>query len=200
MIYTSGKSILQFLTTHYEFVQAVFNEGKPDFVLESDTFHTLITEYNTRSETKLSIQRLIELKFAIQRPTGEYKINPHYTDFLQFIFRNFVLDLPQTLQSRYQTVFDLFTHLQAEPHKDQVVLFIREIVKEVDNFLMDIESETIKLLEDTESLKVNAENNADFSIRIQKADFWIDKYIIPLNAVLNSEHPNSIVNTIIQVQ
>jgi hypothetical protein len=181
-------------------VQAVFNEGKPDFVLESDTFHTLITEYNTRSETKLSIQRLIELKFAIQRPTGEYKINSHYTDFLQFIFRNFVLDLPQTLQSRYQTVFDLFTHLQAEPHKDQVVLFIREIVKEVDNFLMDIESETIKLLEDTESLKVNAENNADFSIRIQKADFWIDKYIIPLNAVLNSEHPNSIVNTIIQVQ
>jgi hypothetical protein len=200
MIYVSGKSILQFLTTHYEFVQSIFNEGKPDFALESDTFHNLINEYNTSSESKLSIQRLIELKFVIQRPTGEYKVNPYYTDFLQFIFKNFILDLPETLQNRYQTVFNLFTHLQAEPHKEQVGLLIQEIVKEIDNFLMDIESETIKLLEDTESLKVNAENNADFSIRIQKASFWIDKYIIPLNAVLDSTHPNSIVNTIIQIQ
>ncbi|MGF7232364.1 hypothetical protein [Arachidicoccus sp.] len=47
---------------------------------------------------------------------------------------------------------------------------------------------------------MNADNHADFTLRIQKANYWIDEYIIPLNSILNIDHPQSVVNAIIQVQ
>ncbi|MBW6536588.1 MAG: hypothetical protein K0B11_16380 [Mariniphaga sp.] len=197
----SGKDILRFLLNHYDFVQKAFDISKPDFIIDSDKFHQLISEYNTSSESKVSISKITtDLKFCRQLPTGEYKLNGTYTTFLEFIFDDFILDLPETLKNRHQAVFIHFTSLQTETDETKLILFIREIVKVIEDFLNDIQGQTYRLLRDTESLKVNAENHSDFSIRIQKANYWIDEYIIPLNTILNKEHPNSIVNAIIQVQ
>jgi hypothetical protein len=197
----SGKDILRFLLNHYDFVQKAFDISKPDFIIDSDKFLQLISEYNTSSESKVSISKITtDLKFCRQLPTGEYKLNGTYTTFLEFIFDDFILDLPETLKNRHQAVFIHFTSLQSETDETKLILFIREIVKVIEDFLNDIQGQTYRLFRDTESLKVNAENHSDFSIRIQKANYWIDEYIIPLNTILNKEHPNSIVNAIIQVQ
>lgn len=197
----SGKDILNFLLRHYEFVQMAFNSSKPDFIIDSDKFQHLITEYNTSSESKISLSRITtDLKFCRQLSTGEYKLNGNYTTFLEFIFDDFVLDLPETLKNRYQAIFNHFTNLQVEPNEMKIILLVQEIIKEVENFLNDIGRQTVRLLRDTESLKVNAENHSDFTLRIQKANYWIDEYIIPLNAILDKDHPNSVVNAIIQVQ
>jgi len=91
MIKLSGKHILSFLQTHYEFVQLVFDECKPDFIIESDKFNKLIEEYNISAERKTSITKLIDFKFCRQTPTGEYKISGNYTEFLQFIFDDFYI-------------------------------------------------------------------------------------------------------------
>ena len=115
-------------------------------------------------------------------------------------FDDFVLDLPETLKNRYQAVFNHFTSLQTEKDETKAILFIREITKVIEDFLNDIQGQTYRLLRDTESLKVNAENNSDLSVRIQKANYWIDEYIIPLNAILNIDNPSSVINAIIQVQ
>jgi hypothetical protein len=195
----SGKDILNFLLRHYEFVQLAFNSSKPDFIIDSDKFQHLINEYNTSSETKISISRITtDLKFCRQLSTGEYKLNGNYTTFLEFIFDDFILDLPETLKNRYQAIFNHFTNLQIESNDQKVILLVQEITKEVENFLNDIGRQTVRLLRDTESLKVNAENHSDFTLRIQKANYWIDEYIIPLNAILDKDHPNSVVNAIIQ--
>jgi hypothetical protein len=197
----SGKDILNFLLRHYEFVQMAFNSSKPDFIIDSDKFQHLINEYNSSSESKISISRITtDLKFCRQLSTGEYKLNGNYTTFLEFIFDDFVLDLPDTLKNRYQAIFNHFTNLQVESSEIKIILLVQEIIKEVENFLNDIGRQTVRLLRDTESLKVNAENHSDFTLRIQKATYWIDEYIIPLNAILNKDHPNSVVNAIIQVQ
>jgi hypothetical protein len=197
----SGKDILRFLLTHYEFVQMAFSSAKPDFIIDSDKFNNLIKEYNTGSEFKIAISKITaDLKFCRQLPTGEYKLNGNYTSFLEFIFDDFILDLPETLKNRYQAIFTHFTSLQTEANEPKIILFIQEIIKVVEKFLNDIEGQTFRLLRDTESLKVNAENHSDFTIRIQKANYWIDEYIIPLNAILNKDHPNSVVNAIIQIQ
>ena len=90
--------------------------------------------------------------------------------------------------------------MQIETNETKIILFIQEIIKVVEKFLNDIEGQTFRLLRDTESLKVNAENHSDFTIRIEKANYWIDEYIIPLNSILDKDHPNSVVNAIIQVQ
>jgi hypothetical protein len=197
----SGKDILRFLLNHYDFVQKTFNISKPDFIIDSDKFHQLISEYNTSSESKVSISKIsTDLKFCRQLPTGEYKLNGIYTTFLEFIFDDFVLDLPETLKNRYQAVFNYFTSLQIEKDETKAILFIREIIKVIEDFLNDIQGQTYRLLRDTESLKVNASNHSDLSIRIQKANYWIDEYIIPLNLILNFDNPNSVINAIIQVQ
>lgn len=196
----SGKDILRFLVQHYDFVQAAFLAGKPDFVVEQERFQTLVNEYNTSSENKIAISKLFDLKFCRQLTSGEYKINGDYTTFLEFIFEDFVLDLPETLKNRYQAIIQNFRNLQTETDENKISLYIQDIVNEVESFLNDIQRQTYRLLRDTESLKVNAENNADLTIRIQKATYWIDEYIIPLNAVLNKEHPDSIIATIINIQ
>lgn len=197
----SGKDIVRFLYTHYDFVQTAFDVSKPDFIIDSDKFLHLINEYNISRENKIYISKITtDLKFCRQLPTGEYKLNGTYTAFLEFLFNDFILDLPETLRNRYQAIFNHFTSLQTEKDETKVFLFIREIVKVIEDFLNDIQAQTYRLLRDTESLKVNADNHSDFSIRIQKANYWIDEYIIPLNAILNIDNPTSIVNAIIQVQ
>jgi hypothetical protein len=197
----SGKDILRFLLTHFEFAQLAFSSSKPDFIIDSDKFHNLINEYNTSSESKISISKITtDLKFCRQLSTGEYKLNGNYTTFLEFIFEDFILDLPETLKNRYQAIFSHFTNLQTEPNENKIIILIQEIIKVVEKFLNDIEGQTFRLLRDTESLKVNAENHSDLTIRIQKANYWIDEYIIPLNSILDKDHPNSVVNAIIQIQ
>ena len=104
------------------------------------------------------------------------------------------MNLPDTLKNRYQSIFNHFTNLQIETNEKKIISLIQEIIIVVEDFLNVIEGQTFRLLRDTESLKVNAENNSDFTIRIQKANYWIDEYIIPLNAILDKDHPSSAIN------
>jgi hypothetical protein len=172
----SGKDILNFLLRHYEFVQMAFNSSKPDFIIDSDKFQHLINEHNASTDIKISISKILDLKFCRQLSTGEYKLNGEYTNFLEFIFDDFILDLPDTLKNRYQAIFNHFTNLKIELSEMKIILLVQEIIKEVENFLNDIGRQTTRLLRDTESLKVNAENHSDFTLRIQKANYWIDEY------------------------
>jgi hypothetical protein len=119
---------------------------------------------------------------------------------LEFIFDDFVLDLPETLKNRYNTIFNLYSNLQTTTDENKIIMFIRQIITEIESFLNDIQHQTYRLLRDTESLKVNADNLTDLTQRIQKANFWIDEYINPLNAVLNKEHPDAIIATITNIQ
>lgn len=200
MIRISGLDILKFLTNHYPFVQAVFNESKPEFIIDSDRFHNLITEYNITSESKITLSKLVDLKFCRHLPTGEFKLTGNYTLFLEFIFEDFVLNLPETLKNRYLSIFNYFTQLQSEISEEKIITLIQEIVKVIETFLNDIAAQTNRLLKDTEALKVNKDNLSDLTMRIQKANYWIDEYIIPLNSILDKDHPNSIVNAITQIQ
>lgn len=200
MIKLSGKHILKFLQVHYEFVQLVFNKCKPDFIISSVDFNKLIDEYNISSERKLSITKLIDLKFCRQTPTSEYKISGNYTEFLQFIFDDFTLDLPETMKNRYQAIFGYYSSLQTTTNPDKIIALIQEIAKVIEVFLNDIDRQTSRLLRDTESLKVNTENYSDFSIRIEKATFWIDEYITPINDIFKREHQESFIYVISQIQ
>jgi hypothetical protein len=196
----SGKDILRFLSNHYEFVHSAFDIGKPDFVIEQERFDTLVNEYNVNGKTKISHSDLFDLKFCRKLPTGEYKISGVYTAFLEFIFDDFVLDLPETIKNRYLTITSNFTNLKTTTDEQKIILYITEIIKETEDFLNDIQRQTYRLLRDTESLKNNADTYTDLTIRLQKANYWIDEYILPLNAVVNREHPDSLYSEISNIQ
>ncbi len=200
MIKLSGKHILRFLQTHYDFVQEVFNKSKPDFIIEDGSLEHLIEEHNVSNEPKLSITKLIDVKFCRQLPIKDYKINRSYADFLQFLFDDFTLDLPETLKSRYQTIFNLFTELKTETDVNKTIILIQNIISVIDVFLNDIHRQTQRLLSDTESLKVNANEYSDLTKRLEKAIFWIDEYIEPLNKILEKGHPESFYAAIVNIQ
>ena len=73
MIKLSGKYILKFLQNHYEFVQDAFNYSKPDFIIDIDILEKLIEEYNISNEPKISLSKLIDVKFCRQLPTKDLK-------------------------------------------------------------------------------------------------------------------------------
>ena len=200
MIRLSGKYILKFLQNHYDFVQDAFNHSKPDFIMDRHVLEKLIEEYNISNEPKISVTKLIDVKFCRQLPAKDYKLNIHYTDFLQFIFDDFTLDLPQTLKERYKTIFELFTELKTEPKTNKTIVLIQSIIKVIDVFLNDIYRQTQRLLSDTESLKINADEYSDLSKRLEKAVFWIDEYIEPLNKILEKEHPESFYYALVEIQ
>ncbi len=200
MIKLSGKYILKFLQNHYEFVQDVFNYSKPDFVIDIDILEKLIEEYNISNEPKISLSKLIDVKFCRQLPTKDFKINRSYADFLQFLFDDFTLDLPQTLKERYKTIFELFSALKTETKSSKITVLIQNIINVIDVFLNDIHRQTQRLLNDTESLKVNVDEYSDLSKRLEKAVFWIDEYIEPLNKILEKEHPESFYSALVEIQ
>lgn len=200
MIKLSGKQILGFLQIHYEFVKEIFDASKPDFILDSDTLNKFIEEYNLNHERKISITKLIDVKFCRQLPTKDYKVNRSYVDFLQFLFDDFTLDLPETLKERYKTIFELFSKLKTADKTGKIVVLITNIINVIDVFLNDIHRQTQRLLIDTESLKVNANEYSDLSKRLEKAIFWIDEYIEPLNKILEKGHPESFYSAIVEIQ
>ena len=55
-------------------------------------------------------------------------------------------------------------------------------------------------MSDTESLKVNADEYSDLSKRLEKAVFWIDEYIEPLNKILEKGHPESFYSALVEIQ
>lgn len=200
MIKLSGKHILRFLQTHYEFVQEIFNQSKPDFIIDFDVMTKLIDEHNISKEPKLSISKLLDVKFCRQLPTKDYKLNRSYADFLQFLFDDFTLDLPETLKSRYKTIFNLFTELKTEINSNKTIVLIQAIINVIEVFLNDIHRQTQRLLSDTESLKADAKEYSDLSKRLEKAVFWIDEYIEPLNKILEKGHPESFYSALVEIQ
>ena len=90
--------------------------------------------------------------------------------------------------------------MKDETSSYRIILLTQEIINVIEDFLSDIEGQTQRLLRDTEALKVNVGNHSAFSTRIQRANFWIDEYIIPLNAILDKDRADSIVNMIIKLQ
>lgn len=201
MYNVSGKAILKFLHDHYEFVRTVFSVSKPDFVLDAEKLQSLIATHNARGAVSdITLSRIVSLKFCRLLPTGEYKIDANYTSFLEFLFEDFVLDLPATIRSRYQSITLHFRSLQTESDEDKIVLLIQEIIKEVESFLNHIAGQTFRLLKDTEALKMDTRKHSDLTVRINKASYWIDEYIKPLNNILDRMHPDSLVSAIDGVQ
>ena len=111
-----------------------------------------------------------------------------------------LLIYPQTLKDRYRTIFDLFTELKTANKPNKIIVLTQSIITVIDVFLNDIHRQTQRLLSDTESLKVNADEYSDLSKRLEKAVFWIDEYIEPLNKILEKGHPESFYSALVEIQ
>lgn len=184
------KKILHFLTANFEFVKLLFDLSKEDDTIKTEELTKICKENN------VDIGSLTELKILKELANGDYKLRKSYSDFLQFLFDEYALSLPEALSAMSNAIEDIFTKLQRSTDKTQITTYISGLNNVIDDFLERIDRYTQNLLKDTESLKSSAESATDLTQRIKKATFWIDEFIKPLNSILDKSQTKSIINTI----
>lgn len=184
------KTILNFLSAKFDFVRLLFDLSKEDNTIRTEELKKICIE------NSVDIGRLIELKIIKELANGDYKLNKRYFDFLEFLFQEFSLSLPEALEARSNAIDDIFMKLQKETDKTKTATYISGLIDVIDDFLNDIDGYTTRLLNDTESIKSSADSAVNLTQRINKATYWIEEFIKPLNEILDKSHPKSIVNSI----
>ncbi len=184
------RTILNYINSNFDFIKLLFDLSKEDNTVNTAELTKICIENN------VDINKLIELKILKELSNSDYKLNKRYSDFLEFLFQEFYLSLPEQLESRSNAIDEIFTKLQGESDKSKVSLYISGLIDVIDDFLNDIDSYTTRLINDTESLKSSTESSTDLTLRIRKANFWIEEFIKPLNIILDKSQTKSIVKSI----
>lgn len=188
---TNAKRVLNFLTANFEFVKLLFDLCKEDSTIKTEELIKICTENN------VSIAVIVtDLRILRELPNGNYKLHKNYSDFLQFLFDEYAISLPEALAAMSNAIEEIFTKLQRATDKTQITTYIAGLNNVMDDFLERIDRYTQNLLRDTESLKSSVESATDLTLRIKKATFWIDEFIKPLNSILDKSQTKSIINTI----
>ena len=63
----------------------------------------------------------------------------------------------------------------------------------MDDFLIEIDTQTRQLLRDTEALKASGEHESSLQERIATATRWLDSFVHPLSQVLQAQSPDAVV-------
>lgn len=184
------RTILNFISNNFDFIKLLFDLSKEDNTIKTEELSKICNENN------IEISKLTELKIIKELPNSDFKLNKRYSDFLEFLFQEFYLSLPEQLANRSNAVEEIFTKLQTATDKSKVSPYISGLIDVIDDFLNDIDSYSTRLINDTESLKSSADSSTDLTLRIKKANFWIDEFIKPLNAILDKSQTKSIVKSI----
>lgn len=188
---TNAKRVLNFLTANFEFVKLLFDLCKEDSTIKTEELIKICNENN------ISIAVIVtDLRILRELPNGNYKLHKNYSDFLQFLFDEYAISLPEALAAMSNAIEEIFTKLQRATDKSQITTYIVGLNNVMDDFLERIDRYTQNLLRDTESLKSSVESATDLTLRIKKATFWIDEFIKPLNSILDKSQTKSIINTI----
>ena len=184
------RTILNFISNNFDFIKLLFDLSKEDNTIKTEELSKICNENN------VDLSKITELKIIKELPNSDYKLNKRYSDFLEFLFQEFYLSLPEQLENRSNAVEEIFTKLQSEMDKSKVPIYISGLIDVIDDFLNDIDSYTTRLINDTESLKSSTDSSTDLTLRIKKANFWIEEFIKPLNIILDKSQAKSIVKSI----
>jgi hypothetical protein len=189
MIRSEPKTILQFLATHFNLLRDLFdNEAKNDLILENQLSNAL-KEHGSDLETQL-----LEHKILVPQ-NDAYIINEPYLVLFKFILQQFKPLLPEEIDKYGQSIRTLFGNIKEGINGDKNILLdrIEALSNEVSKFRNAVTNNTISLLNESRELKANT-RKIEYQQKVQKARYWIDNYIVPLNEILNVKHSQSIFN------
>ena len=181
------KTILAFLHKYFEPINHLFDVQKKEGFIRKELLQEVFDQ-NTDIKTQL-----LDYKILKSFRGGDYEFRKTYFDFLAFILSDFQLDLPQSIQKYDQSISEIFNLIVSDIEKDKNILTKRlyGLTDQVKEFIELVEANTERLLAETRHLKANLEK-FDYMVKVQKASFWIEYYINPLNNILDINHAQSI--------
>jgi hypothetical protein len=194
MIKAEPKTILNFLGTHFDTLKDLFDVQTSDNIIRNERLQEILQE---RGDEILN--QLVDYKI-IRKLADDYEFRDTYYKLFEFILNEFRPLLPETIQKYEQSISTLFKKIREGISKDKLILGqrINDLYNEIKEFNEAVEKNTIRLLNETRELKSNVEK-LDYKEKVQKATFWIDYYITPLNNILDINHAESITNKLFNI-
>ena len=194
MIKAEPVSILRFLATYYDIIRELYNIQNKEGIIR----HEELTEICGRHEHDVQ-QQLREYKI-LRSVNADFELRDVYYKLIEFILYEFKPMLPENFEKYYMSMGELFRKIKEGIHGDKMILSERiiNLQTQIREFLDGVEKNTVRLLHETRELKANVDK-VDYRVKVHKASFWIEYYIIPLNQVLNVNHPDSVANKLLDI-
>ncbi len=187
------KTILNFLATHFDALVFLFEKQNNEGSIHLRTFREFEEEFGHIEQQLFS--------YKILRKIGEdAEFSGEIYNLFQFVLKEFKPMLPETIEKYNSSISNLFRLIRDGINGDKLILAKRidELYSEAFSFVESVEKNTLRLLAETRELKSNV-TKIDYKQKVEKASFWIDYYIQPLNNILDISHAQSIVNKLLDI-
>ncbi|MBI3232863.1 MAG: hypothetical protein HYZ42_02285, partial [Bacteroidetes bacterium] len=187
------RTILNFLASHFDALVFLFEKQNNEGSIPLRTFREFEEEFGHIEQQLFS--------YKILRKIGDdAEFSGEIYNLFQFVLKEFKPMLPETIEKYNTSIGSLYRLIREGINGDKLILSKRvdELYGEVFSFLESVEKNTIRLLAETRELKSNV-TKIDYKQKVEKASFWIDYYIQPLNNILDISHAQSIVNKLLEI-
>jgi hypothetical protein len=108
--------------------------------------------------------------------------------------------LPETIEKYKGAIAELFLKIRKSEIHDRDILIerIKNLSGQVREFVDLVERNAFRLLSETRDLKSNIDR-VQYREKVNKASFWIEYYILPLNRILDVNHSESVTSKLVEV-
>lgn len=194
MIKAEPVSILRFLATHYDVIRELYNIQHKEGIIRHEELAEICRKYEHDVQSQLK-------DYKILRPlNADYELRDVYYKLIEFILYEFKPMLPETFEKYYMSMTELFRKIKEGSNGDKLILSERiiNLQTQIREFLDGVEKNTVRLLHETRELKANVDK-VDYRVKVHKASFWIEYYIIPLNQILNINNSESVAQRLLDI-
>lgn len=194
MIKAEPKTILHFIWSYFDLLRELFDIQVKDGLIRKEAL-TLVID---RSKRDIKSQ-LIEYKI-LRNVNDDYELRDVYYKLIEFILFEFRPLLPEEIEKFGKSISDLFRNIKEGINGDKAILHdrLRGLSSQINEFTDSVEKNSIRLLNESRELKSNV-TRLDYREKIQRASFWIQYYILPLNSILDVNHSESITNKMLDI-
>lgn len=186
-MFKEPKTILFFIYNYFDSIRELFDIQSNEGIIRNEILQIVLE----KKEQNI-LKQLVEYKI-LKAVNNDYKIREVFFELLEFVLYQFKPLLPETIEKYNNAISEIFRKIKDGIADDKNILIdrIQGLTKEIEDFTESVEKNTIRLLSETRDLKANVEN-IDYKQKVQKATFWIEYYISPLNLILDVNHSQSI--------
>lgn len=194
MIKAEPKTILYFIWSYFDVLRELFDTQSQEGIIRKEAL-SLILERNKRDIKS----QLIEYKI-LRNINDDFELRDVYYKLIEFILFEFRPLLPEEIEKFGTAISELFRHVKEGANGDKAILVdrLRALSSQIKEFTDSVEKNSIRLLNESRELKSNV-SRLDYREKIQRASFWIQYYILPLNSILDVNHSESITNKLLDV-
>lgn len=194
MIKSEPVSILRFLANYYDIVKELYQIQNEEGIIRHEVLNGVCQKYEHDIQQQLRDYKIL------RNVNADYEMRDVYYKLIEFILYEFKPMLPETFEKYHLSISELFRKIKDGINDDKLILNERiiNLQAQIREFLDGVEKNTIRLLHESRDLKANVDK-IDYRVKVHKASFWIEYYILPLNQILNINHQDSVANKLLEI-